>query len=84
MNKLQGNLGLDARLYVKSDQVVLDNQIQFNYPSQKLTSAQIQAGQYGSAFRAEIALAPSGTIQKIADIVIPGGNMRSTLGITPR
>ncbi|MCW8037661.1 MULTISPECIES: DUF6160 family protein [Acinetobacter] len=84
LNKLQGNLGLDARLYVKSDQVVLDNQIQFNYPSQKLTSAQIQAGQYGSAFRAEIALAPSGSIQKIADIVIPGGNMRSTLGITPR
>ncbi|WP_228722285.1 hypothetical protein [Acinetobacter indicus] len=77
LNKMQGHVGLDARVLVKQDTVVLDNQVNFNY------KATMQSG-LGQAFKAEMAMSPSGTMQKIADFAIPGGNMRSTLGITPR
>ena len=77
LNKMQGHVGLDARVLVKQDTVVLDNQVNFNY------KATMQPG-LGQAFKAEMAMSPSGTMQKIADFAIPGGNMRSTLGITPR
>ena len=65
-----------GKVYEKMDSVVIDNQVQFNHKA--LTGGQ------GTAFRAEIALSPTGTMQKVADIAITGGAMRSTLGITPR
>lgn len=54
----------------------MDNQVQFNHKA--------LAGGQGTAFRTEVALSPTGTMQKVADIAITGGAMRSTLGITPR
>lgn len=76
LNKMQGHLGLNGKIHMQKDSVVIDNQVQFNHKA--------LAGGQGTAFRAEIALSPTGTMQKVADIAITGGAMRSTLGITPR
>ncbi|CAB1216198.1 DUF6160 family protein [Acinetobacter bouvetii] len=74
LNKLQGHIGLESRIKVKSDTVVMDNQLKFNYENATT-----------KVLKAELALSPSaGNMQKIADIAITGGTMRSTLGITPR
>ncbi len=70
---------MNGRIYMKSDSVALDNQVQFNYKST------LASGGQGTPFKAEMAMSPSGsTMQKIADVAITGGTMRSTLGITPR
>ena len=76
LNKMQGHLGLNGKIQMQKDAVVIDNQVQFNHKA--------LAGGQGTAFRAEVALSPTGTMQKVADIAITGGAMRSTLGITPR
>ena len=76
LNKMQGHLGLNGKIHMQKDSVVIDNQVQFNHKA--------LAGGQGTAFRAEVALSPTGTMQKVADIAITGGAMRSTLGITPR
>ncbi|MBL8321131.1 MAG: hypothetical protein JNJ93_02570, partial [Acinetobacter sp.] len=76
LNKLQGNIGLETRLHVQKDAVVMDSQVKFN----RLGTASAA----GQAFTAELAIAPAGNMQKIADIAISGGAMRSSLGITPR
>ncbi|AYA69429.1 hypothetical protein CDG62_14530 [Acinetobacter sp. WCHA55] len=76
LNKMQGHLGLNGKIQMQKDSVVIDNQVQFNHKA--------LAGGQGTAFRAEVALSPTGTMQKVADIAITGGAMRSTLGITPR
>lgn len=76
LNKLQGNIGLETRLHVQKDAVVMDSQVKFN----RLGTA----AALGKAFTAELAIAPAGNMQKIADIAISGGAMRSSLGITPR
>ena len=76
LNKMQGHLGLNGKIHMQKDSVVIDNQVQFNHKA--------LAGGQGAAFRAEVALSPTGTMQKVADIAITGGAMRSTLGITPR
>ncbi len=76
LNKLQGHIGFESRVQMKQDTVVLDNQIKFNH----LATATSQ----GKAFTAEMAMSPAGNMQKIADLAITGGAMRSTLGITPR
>ncbi|MEN3968076.1 DUF6160 family protein [Acinetobacter sp. BWR-L5] len=76
LNKMQGHLGLNGKIHMQKDSVVMDNQVQFNHKA--------LAGGQGTAFRTEVALSPTGTMQKIADIAITGGAMRSTLGITPR
>lgn len=76
LNKMQGHLGLNGKIHMQKDSVVIDNQVQFNYKA--------LAGGQGAAFRTEVALSPTGTMQKVADIAITGGAMRSTLGITPR
>ncbi|MHC5169750.1 DUF6160 family protein [Acinetobacter johnsonii] len=76
LNKMQGHLGLNGKIHMQKDSVVIDNQVQFNYKA--------LAGGQGTAFRTEVALSPTGTMQKVADIAITGGAMRSTLGITPR
>ena len=84
LNKLQGQVALESRVSVKKDTVVLDNKVNFNHASTFLTKAQIDAGNIGRVFRAEMAMSPSGNMQKVADFAITGGAMRSTLGITPR
>lgn len=76
LNKMQGHLGFNGKIHMQKDSVVIDNQLQFNHKA--------LAGGQGTAFKAEIALSPTGTMQKVADIAITGGAMRSTLGITPR
>ncbi|WP_374666674.1 DUF6160 family protein [Acinetobacter sp.] len=76
LNKIQGDIALESRIHMQKDTVVLDNQIKFNRLG---TTASL-----GKPFTAELAIAPVGTMQKIADIAIPGGVMRSSLGITPR
>ena len=76
LNKMQGHLGLNGKIHMQKDSVVIDNQVQFNHKA--------LAGGQGAAFRAEVALSPTGTMQKVADIAITGGAMRSTLGIMPR
>lgn len=76
LNKMQGHLGLNGKIHMQKDSVVIDNQVQFNHKA--------LAGGQGTAFRAEVALSPTGTMQKVADIAITGGAMRSTLGIMPR
>ena len=76
LNKMQGHLGLNGKIHMQKDSVVIDNQAQFNHKA--------LAGGQGTAFRTEVALSPTGTMQKVADIAITGGAMRSTLGITPR
>ncbi len=79
LNKLQGHIGLESRIKVKSDTVVMDNQMKFNYENT------VNSAVTNKVLKAELALSPSaGTMQKIADIAITGGTMRSTLGITPR
>ena len=84
LNKMQGHVGLESAIQVKKDTVVLDNKINFNHPTTALTKAQIDAGNVGRVFRAEIAMSPSGSMQKVAEFAITGGTMRSTLGIAPR
>ena len=76
LNKMQGHLGFNGKIHMQKDSVVIDNQVQFNHKA--------LAGGQGTAFRAEVALSPTGTMQKVADIAITGGAMRSTLGIMPR
>ena len=76
LNKMQGHLGLNGKIQMQKDAVVIDNQVQFNHKA--------LAGGQGTAFRTEVALSPTGTMQKVADIAITGGAMRSTLGIMPR
>ena len=76
LNKMQGHLGFNGKIQMQKDAVVIDNQVQFNHKA--------LAGGQGTAFRTEVALSPTGTMQKVADIAITGGAMRSTLGIMPR
>lgn len=79
LNKLQGHVGLNGQIYLKENAVALDTQVQLNYKSTLSNRG------HGVPFKAEMAMSPSGTImQKIADIAITGGTLRSTLGITPR
>lgn len=73
INKMQGELGFDARIKMKQDSVVFDNQVKFN-PSNTMSKA----------FRAEVSMQTNGNMQKMADIALTGGTMRSTMGITPR
>ncbi len=73
---MQGHLGLNGKIHMQKDE--LSSTIKCNLTHKAL------AGGQGTAFRAEVALSPTGTMQKVADIAITGGAMRSTLGITPR
>jgi hypothetical protein len=84
INKMQGSVGLESRVYVKQDTVKVDSQIQFNRASTLMSPGQVNTLNTGKIFKAEMAMSPSGSMQKIADLAITGGTMRSTLGITPR
>jgi len=84
INKMQGSVGLESRVYVKQDTVKVDSQIQFNRPSTLMSPGQVNTLNAGKIFKAEMAMSPSGSMQKVADLAITGGTMRSTLGITPR
>lgn len=78
INRMQGEIGLNGQIYMKKDAAVLDTQVKFNNKA-------LTAGGQGMPFKAEIAMAPSGAaIQKVADLAITGGVLRSTLMITPR
>lgn len=73
-NRIQGELGLNGKIRLSEDTVVLDNQVNFN-PNKNIKEP----------FRANFAMQTnSGSMQKIADIALTGGTMRSTFGITPR
>lgn len=84
LNKMQGSTELESRIYVQKDTVKLDHQIQFNRKSKSIDPAQISPTNAGQVFKTEVAMSPSGSMQKVADFAITGGAMRSTLGITPR
>ncbi|AXY60826.1 DUF6160 family protein [Acinetobacter sp. WCHAc010052] len=73
LNKIQGNLALESRIRMKKDTVSMDSQVNFN-PTNSIATP----------FRAEMAISPMGGMQKVADIAITGGVMRSNFGITPR
>lgn len=75
-NKLQGEMASETRLRVKEDMVVFDNQVKFNPNNNK------------KAFQGEVALSYKAQgvtpdMQKIVHFAIPGGTMRSNLGIKP-
>ena len=75
LNKIQGELGLNGKIRLSEDTVVMDNQVSFN-----------AANNIAKPFRTNFAMQTNNTagVQKIADIAITGGTMRSTLGIKPR
>ncbi|KGT48368.1 MULTISPECIES: DUF6160 family protein [Acinetobacter] len=74
LNKMQGEVGLNGNIRLSEDTVVMDNQVNFN-PSKNIADP----------FRVNFAMQTnSGPMQKIADIALTGGTIRSTLGITPR
>lgn len=73
-NRIQGELGLNGKIRLSEDTVVMDNQVNFN-PSKNIAET----------FRTNFAMQRNdGKMQKIADIALTGGSMRSTLGIKPR
>ena len=76
-NRIQGELGIKGKIRMSADTVVMDNQVKLN-PSQNIATP----------FRTTLAMENNTNIlnpvQKIADIALTGGTMRSTLGITPR
>ena len=47
LNKMQGHLGLNGKIHMQKDSVVIDNQVQFNHKA--------LAGGQGTAFRTEVA-----------------------------
>lgn len=73
-NRIQGELGVNGKIRLSGDTVVMDNQVSFN-PSKNIADP----------FRTNFAMQyNNGPMQKIANIALTGGTMRSTLGITPR
>lgn len=76
-SKIQGELGLNGKIRLSEDTVVMDNQVNFN-PSKNIAEP----------FRANFAMENntniSNPVQKIAQFALTGGTMRSTLGIKPR
>lgn len=76
-SKVQGELGLNGKIRLSEDTVVMDNQVNFN-PSKNIAEP----------FRANFAMENNTNInnpvQKIAQFALTGGTMRSTLGIKPR
>lgn len=78
LNRMQGEIGLNSQIYLKAKAAVLDSQVKFNNKA-------VREGGRGTPFTAEVALSPSGlTMQKVADLAITGGTLRSTMMITPR
>ncbi|MFH7764786.1 DUF6160 family protein [Acinetobacter sp. BSP-28] len=73
-NKLQGALALESRVKMQKDTVVFDNKVDIN-PAKSLSQV----------FRTELSMSTMpNQMQKMADIAITGGSIRSNLGITPR
>ena len=73
-NNIQGDLGLNGKIRLSEDTVVMDNQVNFN-----------RTNNISEPFRTNFAMQYNdGPMQKIADIALTGGTMRSTLGIKPR
>ena len=73
-NRIQGELGLNGKIRLSEDTVVMDNQVQIN-PNKNIADP----------LRTNFAMQTNnGEMRKIADIALTGGTMRSTLGIKPR
>lgn len=73
-NKLQGALALESRVKMQKDTVIFDNKVDIN-PAKSLNQV----------FRTELSMSTMpNQMQKMADIAITGGSIRSNLGITPR
>ena len=73
-NKLQGALALESRVKMQKDTVIFDNKVDIN-PAKSLNQV----------FRTELSMSTTpNQMQKMADIAITGGSIRSNLGITPR
>ncbi|TCB70657.1 hypothetical protein E0H88_07010 [Acinetobacter sp. ANC 4216] len=73
-NKLQGALALESRVKMQKDTVIFDNKVDIN-PAKTLNQV----------FRTELSMSTMpNQMQKMADIAITGGSIRSNLGITPR
>lgn len=74
LNKLQGVLALESQVKMQKDTVVFDNKVDIN-PAKSLNQV----------FRTELSMSTMpNQMQKMADIAITGGSIRSNLGITPR
>ncbi len=72
---MQGHLGLNGKIHMQKDSVVIDNQVQFNFKALAGTRA---------TFRTEVALSPTGTMQNGCRYCYYGWGYAYTLGITPR
>lgn len=70
---MEGHLGVKGKVVVSADTVTLDNQVKFNYKND-----------IAQPFKTDFAMSTNDNMQKIASVVLTGGTMRSTLGITPR
>ncbi|QPF32757.1 hypothetical protein H0S56_03540 [Acinetobacter lwoffii] len=72
-NRMEGHLGVKAKVRVSADTVTLDNQVKLNYKDNIATP-----------FKTNFAMATNGNMQNMASIALTGGTIRSTMGITPR
>ena len=72
-NRMEGHLGVKAKVRVSADTVTLDNQVKLNYENNIATP-----------FKTNFAMATNGNMQNMASIALTGGTIRSTMGITPR
>lgn len=71
---MQGVLALESQVKMQKDTVVFDNKVDIN-PAKSLNQV----------FRTELSMSTMpNQMQKMADIAITGGSIRSNLGITPR
>ncbi len=74
---MQGHLGLNGKIHMQKDSVVIDNQVEFNYKA-------LAGGEEEQPLERRLHCLQQVPLQKVGDIAITGGAMRSTLGITPR
>ena len=73
-NRIQGELGLNGKIRLSEDTVVMDNQVKIN-PTQNIRDP----------LRTNFAMQTNNdSLKKMADIALTGGTIRSTLGIKPR
>lgn len=76
-NRIQGDLGIKGKIRLSEDTVVMDNQVKIN-PSKNIATP------FKTTFAMENNTNVNRPVQKIAEIALTGGTMRSTLGIKPR
>lgn len=72
-NRIQGELAFKGKIRLNADTVTMDNQVDFN-PTKNIAEP----------FRTNFAMQTNGQMQKMANIALTGGTLRSTMGIKPR